>query len=497
MPAANIIPFELPLPQILPTIEGNVDYRDFRDQLLRIDGLLVNSELETHLIEADLQRWLASQKRVSAKAQQKHQFHARRALRCNTARLLLKEHYRGFAARLADSPLLQHFCAISEVDRVVVPSKSTLQRYFTWWSEAEVRQLIHTLLVQGAQAPERLDLAQPLDLENAYLDSTCLCAHIHYPVDWVLLRDATRTLMGSVRLIRDQGLKHRMEEPESFISRINGLCIKMTHAWHRRDQVQSRRLRKQTLRQMDRLVGTVRNHARRYRELLDTHWEQTQWTRPQAEQVLGRMDQVLEQLPKARQQARQRILQGQLVPNEEKILSLYEADVHVIVRKKAGAEVEFGNTFFLAENPQGLILDWELFRESAPADAALLPRTVARMQKAYAPGPKALAGDRGFDSELNRFGLDEEKIFNAVCPRSPARLRQRNRSWKFKRMQRRRAQTEGRIGIVKNVFLGGRMRCKGFEHRKLTVTWTVLVHNLWVLARLPRTEAAKAQRRAA
>ena len=497
MLAATIIPFELPLPQILPTIEGNVDYRDFRDQLLRIDGLLVQSPLETRMLEADLQRWLAGKKRVSAKAQQNHQFHARRALRCNIARDLLKEQYRGFAARLADSPLLQFFCGISEVDRVVVPSKSALQRYFTWWPEAEVRQFIHQLLVQGAQAPERLDLAQPLDLESAYLDSTCLCANIHYPVDWVLLRDATRTLMGSVRLIRDQGLKHRMEEPESFTCRINGLCIKMTHAWRRQDQVQSRRLRKQTLRQMDRLVGTVRNHARRYRQLLDAHWEQTDWTRPQAEQVLGRMDQVLEQLPKARQQARQRILKGQLVPNEEKILSLYEADVHVIVRKKAGAEVEFGNTFFLAENPQGLILDWELFRESAPADAALLPRTVGRMQEAYAPGPKALGGDRGFDSELNRFGLNEEKIFNAICPRSPGQLRERNRSWKFKRMQRRRAQTEGRIGIVKNVFLGGRMRCKGFEHRELTVTWTVLVHNLWVLARLPRVEKAEAARRAA
>ena len=497
MPVTNIIPFELPLPQILPTIEGNVDYRDLRDQLLRLNGLLVQSDLETQMIEVDLQRWLAGQKHVSGKAQQNHQLHARRALRCNIARLLLKERYRGFAARLADSPLLQFFCGISEVDRVVVPSKSTLQRYFTWWPEAEVRRLIQQLLVQGAQAPERLELAQPLDLESAFLDSTCLCANIHYPADWVLLRDATRSLMGSVRLIRDQGLKHRMEEPETFISRINGLCIKMTHAWNRQDAQVSQRLRKQTLRQMDRLAGTVRNHARRYRELLDAHWEQTNWTRPQAEQVLGRMDEVLEQLPKARQQARQRILKGQLVPSEEKILSLYEADVHVIVRKKAGAQVEFGNTLFLAENPQGLILDWELFRESAPADALLLPRTVARMQQAYAPGPKALAGDRGFDSELNRFGLDEEKIFNAVCPRSPARLRQRNRSWKFKRMQRRRAQTEGRIGIVKNVFLGGRMRCKGFEHRELAVTWTVLVHNLWVLARLPRTEAAEAQRRAA
>jgi IS5 family transposase len=497
MPDTNIIPFELPLPVILPTIEGNVDYRDFRDQLLRINGLLVQSELETQMLEADIQRWRAGQKRVRAKAQQTRQLHARRALRCNIARILIQEDYRGFAVRLADSPLLQFFCAISEVDRVVVPSKSTLQRYFTWWPEAEVRRVIQQLLLQGAEAPERLELAEPLDLENAYLDSTCLCAHIHYPVDWVLLRDATRTLMASVRLIRDQGLKHRMEEPETFVSRINGLCIKMTHAWNRQDAQVSQRLRKQTLRQMDRLVGTVRNHARRYRELLDTHWEQSGWTRPQVEQVLGRMDEVLEQLPKARQQARQRILKGQLVPNEEKILSLYEADVHVIVRRKAGAEVEFGNTFSLAENPQGLILDWELFRGSAPADPALLPRTVARMQEAYAPGPKALAGDRGFDSELNRFGLDEEQIFNAICPRSPGQLRQRNRSWKFKRMQKRRAQTEGRIGIVKNVFLGGRMRCKGFEHRELTVTWTVLVHNLWVLARLPRVERAEAARRAA
>src|SRR5271157_4137348 len=162
MPATHIIPFELPLPVILPTIEGNVDYRDLRDQLLRIDHLLVQSPLETQLLEADLHRWLAGQKHVSAKAQQKHQTHARRALRCNIARDLLKEDYRGFAAHLADSPLLQFFCGISEVDRVVVPSNpdASGQRYFTWWPEAEVRQAIHQLLLQGGQAPEKLDLAQ-------------------------------------------------------------------------------------------------------------------------------------------------------------------------------------------------------------------------------------------------------------------------------------------------------------------------------------------------
>ena len=66
MPNRILIPFALPLPLTLPTIEGNVDYRDFRDQLLRIDSLLVQSHLETQLLEADLQRWLARQKRVSA-----------------------------------------------------------------------------------------------------------------------------------------------------------------------------------------------------------------------------------------------------------------------------------------------------------------------------------------------------------------------------------------------------------------------------------------------
>jgi IS5 family transposase len=494
MMAATIIPFELPLPQILPTIQGNVDYRDFRGQLLRMNQLLHQSGLETQLLEANLQTWLGRRQKVSAKAQQNHQLHSQRALRCNLARLLIKEDYRGFAARLADSPLLQFFCGLSEVDRVQVPSKSTLQRYALWWKEGQVRELIDELSALGAQAPEQLGLVESLDLESCFLDTTCLAANIHYPVDWVLLRDATRTLMKALQLIRDQGVKHRMEAPESFISRINGLCIQMTHAWNKAD---SQHQRKRTLRQMDRLVGTVRNHARRYRDLLDEQWSQTQWTRPQAEQVLRRMDQVLEQLPKARQQARQRILAGQLVANEEKILSLYEAEVRVVVRKKAGAEVEFGNTLLLGENPQGLIIDWELFRESAPADAQLLPRSVGRMEKAYGPQLKAIVADRGFDSQTNQIGLAEDGIYNAVCPRSVRQLKQRGHSWKFKQLQRRRAQAEGRVGILKNVFLGQPMRSKGFEHRELTVTWTILVHNLWVLARLAQAEAAPPQRQAA
>jgi hypothetical protein len=494
VPNATLVPFQPALPKVLPTIEGNVDYRDFRDQLLWINQTLVISGLETQLLEADLKRWTANGQPPSAKAVQNRELHSRRALRCNIARLLLGEDYRGFAARLADSPLLQFFCGIDELDRVKVPSKSTLQRYDLWWSEDQVRPLITELLKQGAAQPQALHLPDALDLENLFIDSTCLEVNIHYPVDWVLLRDATRTLMQAVILIREQGLKHRMESPETFLSRINKLSIQMTHA---RSEGDGRKRRKTILRKMDRLVGLVRAHAKRYRELLDQQWEQTDWTRAQADQVLKRMDQVLEQLPQARRQARQRIIEEKPVANKEKILSLYEPDVQVIVRGKAGADVEFGNTLLVGENSQGLILDWKLFQDRAPSDTDLLPGAVGRMERAYGHAPKAVAADRGFDSQANQTGLKSDGIYNGVCPRDPTMLRQRLHSPKFKRLQRRRAQTEGRVAILKNVFLGGRLLCKGFTARERTVTWTVLVHNLWVLARLQREHAEQAKQAAA
>jgi hypothetical protein len=51
-----------------------------------------------------------------------------------------------------------------------------------------------------------------------------------------------------------------------------------------------------------------------------------------------------------------------------------------------------------------------------------------------------------------------------------------------------RAQTEGRIGILKNGFLGRPLRAKGFAHRQLALAWGVLTPDLWRLARLRRIQ---------
>jgi len=374
-----------------------------------------------------------------------------------------------------------------------VPSKSELQRFAHWLEAAQMRQMMERLLLAGMDPAGPLDLKEPVNLEEYFVDTTALKANVHFPVDWVLLRDATRTLMKALTLIRREGLKARMEPPAEFLRRINRLCIEMTHS---RRQPESRKERKRILRGMKKLVKVVGRHARKHRDLLDQEWEKTDWTRRQADQVLGRIDQVLELLPRAQKQAHERIIGERKVDNAEKILSLYEPDIQVLVRGKAGAEVEFGNKLLLGENRQGIILDYQMWQESAPADASLLVESLERVVVGLKKKMGAVGGDRGFASKANSVGLAEAEIFDSLCPRSPAALKERMQEPRFVRMQKRRSQTEGRISILQRGFLGRPMRAKGFAHRELAVAWGVLTHNLWMLARLKR-EKKEPLRRAA
>jgi len=172
------------------------------------------------------------------------------------------------------------------------------------------------------------------------------------------------------------------------------------------------------------------------------------------------------------------------VANKDKILSLYENDVNVIVRRKAGAEVEFGNTLYLAEQSDGIIIDWKFFRDQASFDSKMLKESHKRIEDRLGVEVKLMAGDRGFDSKTNREYLESNDIFNAVCPRSPVLLAERLGETKFREAQNRRSQTEARISILSNCFCGSPMKQKGFDNRYVHMGLSILSHNLWVLARL-------------
>ncbi|MEX2490899.1 MAG: hypothetical protein WD425_03970, partial [Nitrospirales bacterium] len=422
-----------------PEIHASVDFRNQRDLLIRIDAILTGSTMEHELIY-DLMRRRGD--RDYPKVFNRHL----QGLRCCILRHLMGLDFREFAFRLADSVLLQWFTFSAPYGIVNPPAKSTLERYNKNFSKELIESLIYELTLKAANPDSEGHPGEPdppLDLDAVFADCTCVQANIHHPVDWVLLRDGVRTLMGAIKLIRREGLCHRMEKPETFLCRINELCMEMS-AVRRKSDSKSRR--KKVLRKMKKLSKQVESHGWRYWKMLSAEWENTAWSRAQTDQVLERMETVLLQMPMARRQAHERIIGERKVPNDEKILSLYEPDIHVVVRGKAGAEVEFGNKLYLAEQENGVIVDWKLYKERVPSDCKLVKDSIERIRENLG-GVDEYVTDRGFDSEANRKYLKKEKINNGMCPKDPKELTRRKEEAWFGKRQKRRAGTEARVGI--------------------------------------------------
>lgn len=417
-------------------------------------------------------------------SEHKRAFHAkttRKALRHVILLSLIELPFREFARRLADSRLFQWFTSTEQVDGIRPVSKSTLERYEKMFSDEDVAKLVHELncLAKNEETALTLFLQdEALDFNRVFADSTCIDANIHFPVDWVLLRDGVRTLINNVALIRKQGLLVRMSDPKDFKRRMNQLCIAMTHARYKKD---SKRTRKRLLRKMKELSKTVSNHAKSHRDLLLANREKTDWSEAQAGQVLTRLQNILDQLPSAIHQAHERIIGERLIKNSEKILSFYEPNTHVVVRGKAGSNVEFGNGLYLAEQENGLIIDWKFIREQPPSDSKLVKESIAQTEKNYGK-PQSFTADRGFHSKANTHLLDDLDIFNAICPRSVPELREKLKDDNFRQLQTRRASTEARVAILTNSYVGSPLRSRGFKNRNTRIGWSIFAHNLWKLA---------------
>lgn len=482
----NKIPLQLDLSPAIPNVYGNLEYREFRDTLIKIDEILVKSGFEDRLVSETLDQYLIKNELNPAKF-----YNSKRAsldykifkyaLRCNIARHLTGESYRLFSIRLTDSELLRWFTGINAFGIRKAVSKSSLERYEKMFGEKLVVHEIHKWMADLGDSNKAIaaGLYEAINYKSVFVDTTGVKAHIHFPTDWVLLRDGARSLLSSIKIIRAHGLKHRMIEPSLLLKQMNKLSITMSLVGRKKD---SKKQRKTILRSMKKLTCCIVRHGKRYRDLLDTRWQETDWSYPQALQVIHRIDAILKQVPAAIKQAHERIIGGRLVPAEDKILSLYDRDAHVIIRGKLGSEVEFGQGLILAEQTDGLIIDWHLFKNQPPSDGKLLQPALERIKYYYGLIEQS-CGDRGFNNQSNDSYLKANNIYNATCPRDPEQLKKKLKDPIFLSLQTRRSQTEARVGIFKNVFLGTPLRSRVTVYKRHAINWCVLTHNLWVLSR--------------
>ena len=199
-------------------------------------------------------------------------------------------------------------------------------------------------------------------------------------------------------------------------------------------------------------------------------------------------------------QTRRRVLQGEQVPADEKIYSIFEPHTDLIKRGKERKPIEFGHKVFLAESARGLITQYRVLTGN-PADQVHVAPSLECHTDIFGHAPELYSADRGFFSAANLEVCAAAGVTCVCIPQAGGKRSAERQAFEksrpFKQGQRFRAGIEGRISVpfrgrgMKRALVEGRQR---FE---VLVGAAVLANNLMVIAALLQPKRACRRRRPA
>lgn len=175
-------------------------------------------------------------------------------------------------------------------------------------------------------------------------------------------------------------------------------------------------------------------------------------------------------------------IQGEKVPNDEKIFSIYELHTDIIV--KGQRDVLFGHKINLAGGRSNLILDCDILKGN-PNDSTLYQPMMNSIIDIYGVIPRDSTTDGGFASKDNMAYSKKIGIVNTVFNKivgsmqnvvSSVNMETRLKKWR-----------SGIEAVISNLKRGYDLRVciwKGWEHFKSKVLWGVLAYNFRVLTSL-------------
>src|SRR5882762_7394504 len=391
--------------------------------------------------------------------------------------------YRELRERIADGYTLRSF---TNFYAQPVPEHHAFNRAFNRMTPA-VLQSTNELVVQAA-----IELGLE-DGKKLRVDTPVVQTDIHHPTDSNLLWD-------TVRVITRLG------------QRLGEIIPRGVPTFHNRTRAAKRRHQ-----QIQRMTSQQRQTrlTRKYRELIEIAEEVVQSARAVLEKTKNARGQnVLQQarLRELRQkiahycqlgdrvidQTRRRVLEGEKVPNQEKLFSIFEPHTDLIRRGKPRTPEEFGHKVFLAESAQGLITQYEVL-EGNPADQDQVEASLLHHQATFDRPPYSYAADRGFHSVDNEKACKVEGVKQVSIPQRGGQKTPRRQAYEktpaFKQGQRFRSGIEGRISVLFRGRGMKRCRAKGRERFELFVGAAVLANNLLRIAALLLEKKKKNSRR--
>jgi hypothetical protein len=183
--------------------------------------------------------------------------------------------------------------------------------------------------------------------------------------------------------------------------------------------------------------------------------------------------------------ARRRVLEGEAVPNSEKLFSIFEPHTQLYKRGKASQPVQFGRLVLIFEDAMGFISHHHVMPRDAQDQDVIVEQTKKLQERVHNQIEEA-SFDRGFHSPENQQQLAE--IIEHVCLPKPGAKQSVEQaaeaSVKFHQSRRRHPGVESAIGALQSG--NGLVRCRdgtevGFERY---VALAVLGRNLHTLGKL-------------
>ena len=392
--------------------------------------------------------------------------------------------YRELRERITDGYTLRQF---TDFYCQPVPKHDAFNRAFNRLTP-ETLQAVNELVVQAA-----VDLGLE-DGQKLRVDCTVVQTDIHHPTDNTLLWDVVRVITRLIGCLAEavqqhfQGFRNRTRAARRRMQEIQRLTPKERH---------ERQTEK--YRQLIAITEEVVNNTRKV-------WQQTRKARGKdlvADLTIAELRKEIahycELGDSVFDQARRRVLQGEQVPNAEKIYSIFETHTDLIKRGKVLTPVEFGHKVFLAESAQGLITQYEVLQGN-PGDDQQVEPSLERHKEHFGRAPELYSSDRGFFSETNVKSCKKKGVKVVCIPqrggKKTAKRKTYEKSPAFKEGQRFRAGIEGRISVL---FRGrGMKRClaEGRQRFELLVGAAVLANNLMRIAAMLSKRSSRRRRAA-
>jgi IS5 family transposase len=319
------------------------------------------------------------------------------------------------------------------------------------------------------------------------IDTTVVETNVHYPTDSTLLQDGvrvlTRTMERASTALGDQtrSIRNRLR---SVTRRVLRISYEARSPKTRDALVQSYRTLLATTRAVLRDADTMgRRLAQRRRmavasiaRVLRRAQDQLQRMRPLVERVL--------------RQTRARVLGGD-THVVDKVLSVFEPHTETIRKGKIAKPNEFGKLVTIQEAEHQIITAYEV-HDTRPADVTLWTPALDRHREIFGRAPDVAAGDRGFSSATNEQAAIDRGVRRVILPRrgpkSAARRAYERQRW-FRRGQRWRVGSEGRISVLKRRHGLRRCRYRGADGMSRWVGLGIIANNLVSTATFLNTRA--------